>query len=201
MEIHWPGRRRGDRAHDLLVEFLVMDIQRSLASARDLAARIEAVQSRELPTWERVGNAYHLQLSADGAVIKDLVAEGRASVSVPLEELAAAVSGWIEELDPPSAPESPQAPTLAEAQYALKAIVASLEAINEELATITAVLPSPADDAEWPATAFLRCIVECIQAELLEDALSSLRDVAEKDAEGLSLEWAEWAGSREPEDE
>jgi hypothetical protein len=54
------------------------------------------VKNGTLPTWERIGNAYHLQLSAEGALIEDLVAPSTAAQCFPLEELEAAVTAWIE---------------------------------------------------------------------------------------------------------
>ena len=54
----WPGRRTSDPAHDMLVAFLVMDIQRNPDWAHELADRIEQVKTGKLPVWERIGNAY-----------------------------------------------------------------------------------------------------------------------------------------------
>ena len=66
---HWQGRRINDPAHDMLVAFLVMDIQRNPEWARELADRIEQVQAGKLPVWERIGNAYRLELTGKGALI------------------------------------------------------------------------------------------------------------------------------------
>jgi hypothetical protein len=94
---HWPGRRPDDSAHDLLAAFLVMDIQRNPQWARGLAEQIEAVKSGRLSGWERIGNAYRLELTAEGALIEDLVDEGSPAQMVSLEEFSTAVDAWIED--------------------------------------------------------------------------------------------------------
>ena len=93
----WPGRRPDDPAHAMLVAFLVMDIQRNPQWARELAERIGEVSSGRLSGWERIGNAYRLELTAKGALIEDLVEEDTPTQLVPLEEFSAAVDAWIED--------------------------------------------------------------------------------------------------------
>jgi hypothetical protein len=96
--IEWPGRRIGDPAHDRVAAFLTLDIQRDREAALDLASRIDAVRAGALPSWERVGNAYHLRLSPERARIEDVVDGTSRSESVPVDELAAAVTAWIASL-------------------------------------------------------------------------------------------------------
>jgi hypothetical protein len=98
-EFSWPRKGVNDRARDLIAAFLTMDIQRSPDWARELLARIADVKTGALPSWERVGNAYRLRLSAEGALIEDLVDPTGAPQRLPLEELEAAVEAWIEALD------------------------------------------------------------------------------------------------------
>jgi hypothetical protein len=98
-EFSWPRKGVNDRARDLIAAFLTMDIQRSPDWARELLARIADVKTGALPSWERVGNAYRLRLSAEGALIEDLVDPTGAPQCLPLEELEAAVEAWIEALD------------------------------------------------------------------------------------------------------
>ena len=93
----WPGRRVDDPAHDMLVAFLVMDIQHNFQWAHELAERIEAVKSGRLSAWERVGNAYRLELTAKAALIEDLVDEATPPQMIPLEEFGTAVDSWIED--------------------------------------------------------------------------------------------------------
>jgi hypothetical protein len=91
----WPGRRGSDPAHEMLVAFLVMDIQHNPQWARELAQRVEAVDSGRLAGWERIGNAYRLELTAEGAWIEDLVDENAPRQMVPLSEFSTALGAWI----------------------------------------------------------------------------------------------------------
>ena len=92
----WPGRRTDDPAHDMLVAFLVMDIQRNPQWARELADQIEQVKAGKLPVWERIGNAYRLELTEKGALIEDLVDEDGPAQEIILEEFSKAVQAWVE---------------------------------------------------------------------------------------------------------
>jgi len=92
----WPGRRTNDPAHDMLAAFLVMDIQRNAEWAHELADRIEQVRTGTLPVWERVGNAYRLELTDRGALIEDLVDEDSTIQEVTLEDFCKAVEAWVE---------------------------------------------------------------------------------------------------------
>jgi hypothetical protein len=92
----WPGQRTNDPAHDMLVAFLVMDIQRNPEWARELADRIEQVKNGKLPVWERMGNAYRLELAGNGALIEDLIDEDGPVQIVSLGEFGKAVQAWIE---------------------------------------------------------------------------------------------------------
>jgi hypothetical protein len=94
---HWPGRRVDDPAHDMLTAFLVMDIQRNPQWARELAEKIEAVKTGRLSSWERIGNAYRMELTAKSALIEDLVDEDTPAQVVPLKEFSTAVKAWIED--------------------------------------------------------------------------------------------------------
>ena len=95
-QFSWPSKGADDRARDLIAAFLVIDIQHSSAWARELLTKIAEVKTAALPSWERVGNAYRLYLSADGALIEDLVDSTAAPQYLPLEELEAAVTAWID---------------------------------------------------------------------------------------------------------
>ena len=95
----WPGRRTNDPAHDMLVAFLVMDIQRNPEWARELGDRIEQVKSGKLPVWERIGNAYRLELTGKRALLEDLVDEDSPAQEITLEDFSKAVELWIEALE------------------------------------------------------------------------------------------------------
>ena len=92
----WPGRRTNDPAHDMLVAFLVMDIQRNPEWAHELADRIGQVMIGKTPVWERIGNAYRLELTGKGALIEDLVDEDSPEQMIPLKDFGDAVEAWIE---------------------------------------------------------------------------------------------------------
>jgi len=92
----WSGRRTNDPAHDMLVAFLVMDIQRNPDWAHELADRIEQVKTGKLPVWERIGNAYRLELTGKGALIEDLVDEDSPVQKITLEDFSKALEAWIQ---------------------------------------------------------------------------------------------------------
>lgn len=93
----WPGRSATNPAHLRVGEFLVTDIQCSPEWATDLADKIEAVMSGKLSYWERTGNAFHLEISACGASIEDIVDESRPTETVPLPEFRTAVLTWLQQ--------------------------------------------------------------------------------------------------------
>jgi hypothetical protein len=97
--LQWPGRRINDPAHEMLVAFLVMDIQRNPDWARELADRIEQVKTGKLPVWERIGNAYRLELTGKGALIEDLVDEDGPAQEITLEEFSKAVEAWLKSFE------------------------------------------------------------------------------------------------------
>ena len=94
----WPGRRINDSAHEMLGAFLVMDIQQNPEWAQELADRTADVRSGRLAEWERIGNAYRLELTNRGAMLEDLVDEDCPEQVIPLKEFSDAVHAWIEAL-------------------------------------------------------------------------------------------------------
>jgi hypothetical protein len=95
-QFSWPGRRAHDAAHDRVAAFLVIDIQRSPTWAQDLLDKITDVKTGKRSSWERIGNAYRLYLSTAGALIEDQVHPNSSPQHVPLDELEAAVTAWID---------------------------------------------------------------------------------------------------------
>ena len=95
----WPGRRAGDPAHDMLVAFLVVDIQHNPAWAHQLSDRIKDVKSGRRNVWGRVGNAYRLELTGDGALIEDLVDEDSAVQEITIEDFSKALDAWIKSFE------------------------------------------------------------------------------------------------------
>ena len=94
----WPGRRPDDPAHDMLAAYLVMDIQHNPEWARELAEKMGQVKSGHLPGWERIGNAYRLELTDQRVLIEDLVDEDSPEQEVTLENFCNAVKAWIERI-------------------------------------------------------------------------------------------------------
>jgi hypothetical protein len=95
-QFQWPGRRPNDPAHDMLLAFLVMDIQHNSEWAHELADQIAQVKSGKLPVWERIGNAYRLEVSENRAWLEDLVDDNSPAQTVNLKDLCKAIEAWIE---------------------------------------------------------------------------------------------------------
>ena len=97
--LNWPGRRIDDPAHDMLISFLVIDIQRNPEWAQELLDKIEDVISGKIPHWERIGNGYQIIISKKGALIEDLVDDDGPAQQVTFEDLSKAVKAWIEAIE------------------------------------------------------------------------------------------------------
>lgn len=82
----------------MLAAYLVMDIQRNLEWANELAEKIKAVQSGKITEWERIGNAFRLHLTVSGALIEDLIDEDSSAQTVNLKEISEAAEVWLEDL-------------------------------------------------------------------------------------------------------
>jgi hypothetical protein len=95
---HWSGKRDQDPAHDRLVEFLVMDIQHSPEWAAELAEKVAAVRSGAIPNWQRIGNAFCVELSGQGAAIEDTFDQARPIYTIPLTEFEQAIKAWSEQI-------------------------------------------------------------------------------------------------------
>ncbi len=94
----WPGQRLGDRGHQMILQFLVMDIQHSPDWAAELLQQIEVVGSGQVATWQRQGNAFYLVLTPSTATLEDMVDPNPQSVEIPLEELKVAVAAWCQSI-------------------------------------------------------------------------------------------------------
>lgn len=95
----WPGQRQDDPCHCRLAEFLVMDVQQSPEWAKDLLDKTALVQSGSLDKWERIGNAFCLSLSSEGAKIEDLVDENSSPKRITLDEFYQAVRMWLQHIE------------------------------------------------------------------------------------------------------
>ncbi len=61
-----------------------------------LLDKITLIQSGSLENWERVGNAFCLNLSAEGAKIEDLIDENNPPETVSIEEFHQAAIAWVQ---------------------------------------------------------------------------------------------------------
>jgi hypothetical protein len=93
---NWLGKQEQNPAHDMVAEFLVIDIQNSPEWAKELLDKIDDVQTGKLSQWERIGNAFCLELFPDKAIIEDIIDENREPQSLSLEEFSCAVLAWLE---------------------------------------------------------------------------------------------------------
>ena len=79
-----------------IAAYLTLDIQDSEVWAQELAGQIAAVRSGELDYWERLGNAYELVLTPEGATIAATMGpEEGDRIQVALADLAEAVQIWM----------------------------------------------------------------------------------------------------------
>ena len=71
-----------------------MDIQHNPEWVAELADRVAELNSGQLSAWERIGNAFRLELTGRRALIEDLVDEDSEAQEVTLEDFSQAVSAW-----------------------------------------------------------------------------------------------------------
>ena len=91
----WPGRILNDPAHDLIAAYLTIDIQQSPQWTAELLDKIAAVQSGQISSWERIGNAYCLHLYPDHIEIEEDYDEIPGElVKISIEVFEAAVKSW-----------------------------------------------------------------------------------------------------------
>lgn len=81
------------------IAFLTMDIQRVREAATELAAKLEAVRSGQLDHWERLGNAYCLNVLPDRATIEDTVDDQSEVCTLSIDEFAQLVQDWMQNLE------------------------------------------------------------------------------------------------------
>lgn len=94
-EFTWPGRIQEDPAHDLIIAYLTIDIQHSPKWTEELLRQIKAIKSGQISSWERMGNAYCLNLYPDHVDIEDDYAEeSRALLKISLDDFKMAAMAW-----------------------------------------------------------------------------------------------------------
>ncbi|MDP1559605.1 MAG: hypothetical protein Q8K59_05780 [Nitrosomonas sp.] len=91
----WPGRIQNDPAHDLIVAYLTIDLQKSSKWTEELLQKIREVKSGLVSSWERTGNAYCLHLYPGHIEIEEDYAEETGGlIKVSLDDFEAAVIAW-----------------------------------------------------------------------------------------------------------
>ncbi|MCW5619230.1 MAG: hypothetical protein KIS65_08490, partial [Nitrosomonas sp.] len=89
----------GDPAHDRIIAYLTVDIQKSPVWTAELLQHIDAVASGALPSWERPGNAYCLYVYPNYVEIEDDYTDTAGqNTRIPLATFAAAVRAWQQAL-------------------------------------------------------------------------------------------------------
>lgn len=96
-DFSWPGRVQGNPAHDLIIAYLTIDIQKSPKWVEGLLQQIKAIQSGRIPSWERTGNAYCLRIYPNYVEIEEEYGEESGALQkIPLADFEAAVIAWQE---------------------------------------------------------------------------------------------------------
>jgi hypothetical protein len=92
----WLGYDPNDPMHRAVVAYLTVDIQKSREAASEWLEKIDAVHAGEISGWERIGNAYCLQIFPDCVVIEeDYADEPGSSVAVVVSLFRAAAHAWL----------------------------------------------------------------------------------------------------------
>lgn len=93
----WPGRLRDNPAHDLIIAYLTIDIQKNAQWAEELLQKTREVKSGQISSWERIGNAYWLRLFPNQVEIEEDYAEEPGEVvRISINDFEAAVVAWQE---------------------------------------------------------------------------------------------------------
>lgn len=91
----WLGKKAGDPAHERIAACLTTDIQTVPEKAQWVLSEIVSVQGGESQGWEMAMNAYMLNVGPETTDIIPVYEEtGEETVSVPTEELRAALEAW-----------------------------------------------------------------------------------------------------------
>ncbi len=59
---------------------------------------LDEVKAGKIPVWERIGNAYRLELTDQGVSIEDLVDENSSIQELTLEDFCRAVEAWMKRI-------------------------------------------------------------------------------------------------------
>lgn len=83
----------------MVAGFLESDLQGSVAAAHEVLRALDDVESGEVASWERTGNAYTLALTPDGATLWNEMDEEAEPYALSLAELRQVVADWLSFLD------------------------------------------------------------------------------------------------------
>src|SRR5512133_3593621 len=96
----WLGRLPGNPAHNLIAAYLAIDIQKSPEWIKEVLQKTREVKSGQIPSWERIGNAYCLRLFPDHVEIEeDYEEEPGEPVRISIDDFEAAAAAWREFVD------------------------------------------------------------------------------------------------------
>ncbi|GAB4300239.1 MAG: hypothetical protein Fur0025_39740 [Oscillatoriaceae cyanobacterium] len=91
---NWSDWTAQSSAHQCLLEFLTLDIQNSPEWVTHILTQIAAIETGEISSWTRSGNAYHLTFSPQNVTIENMVLASEPPETISLEEFKAAVLAW-----------------------------------------------------------------------------------------------------------
>ena len=79
--------------------YLESDVQGNASHARAILDTIERVADGKTRAWQETGNAHTLTLAPEGAVIEAEFEEDAPACRLSLDDLRAAVAGWLSFLE------------------------------------------------------------------------------------------------------
>lgn len=88
-------RVRCEGPGEAVAGFLESDLQGSVESAREVLRALDAVESGEIPDWDRTGNAYTLTLTPEEATFWNEMDEDAEPYALSLAEARRAVADWV----------------------------------------------------------------------------------------------------------
>ncbi|HIK09541.1 MAG TPA: YacL family protein [Oscillatoriaceae cyanobacterium M33_DOE_052] len=96
---NWSDWTAQSSAHQCLLEFLTLDIQNSPEWVQHLLTQIAALETGEITTWTRSGNAYHLTFSPQNVTIENMAGATEPIETISLQEFKAAVLAWQHQIE------------------------------------------------------------------------------------------------------
>jgi hypothetical protein len=88
--------RRGSGRHGaVLAAFLQSDVQGDAGAACELRDAIAGARRGEPPQPEAIGNAFAIRITAEGAVLRNVVSGDGRPEQYSLDEFGAALDAWI----------------------------------------------------------------------------------------------------------